>query len=192
MTEPATAHQLAPAAKSDKRKQTIIVVATVAGVLLTYLIYRRSKNTAATGSATTVATPVAAATDTTADDNTQSALTSVANQLGNLTSLLTPTTTATSTAPIASTLYNPSTDANQVSGYVQNKYGTILQVLSDGSLFGLTGQQYAALGNPAYTPDPSLGHSGDNGIVSYSTASNIAKSPVNQAVTPVGANQTVA
>lgn len=70
MTEPVPTTP--PGKKSDKRKQTIIVIASVVGVLITYLIYRRSSANAAT--AGTANTTTAATSPTTTDSPAEDSL----------------------------------------------------------------------------------------------------------------------
>lgn len=181
--------------KDDKRKQTIIVVASVMGVLLTYLIYRRSKSTAAQGGTTTAASPTSdtAIGDLAASEgNTQTLLGQLGNQISGLTAALTPSTTDTAPvaapAPIASTLFAPSADAV---GYERLNNGFIGQVESDGSILGLTGQQWLGIqaANPGLTPTDT--GTDTLGAPDYWTSSNIASAPVNQTTTPIHAAQSV-
>lgn len=73
--------------KADKKKQTILVIAAIVGVLLTYLLYRRSQANAA-AAATAPASTLAPGTDTTgtATPDITSLLTSLGSSLGQLTS----------------------------------------------------------------------------------------------------------
>jgi hypothetical protein len=48
-----------PSSKADKRKQTIIAVTAVIGVLLTYLLWRRSTSSSVSASSPAAATPTA-------------------------------------------------------------------------------------------------------------------------------------
>ena len=127
-----------PAAKSDKRKQTIIVIASIAGVLLTYLIYRRSKTTSSTAS-TVLATPTASSAGVGASDATNTALTGIADQLGTLTSDLTQAATPSTPAD--------SFDPTGGGGIVKNTAGTgsLWEILTNGDLYHLTGSQFAVL-----------------------------------------------
>jgi len=95
-----------PAQPTDRRKETIIAVTAVLGLLLTYLIYRRSANVAAAGGA--AAGP--ATVNDPNSDGTQQLLTGILNsqqtlsgQLGQIIGNTTSTTSTTPSTPARST-----------------------------------------------------------------------------------------
>lgn len=91
--------------KSNKRKQTIIATGAVLGVLLTYMLYRRSKTASSAGGTATVAAPLASSGAVGASDAQTQALTGLSNQISGLVSALTPSATPTATAdPFSTTL----------------------------------------------------------------------------------------
>jgi hypothetical protein len=139
MTEPGESASSVKAAKPEKRKQTIIVIATIIGVLLTYLIYRRSQSSS--GGTASVTVPSADSSMAGASDATDTALSQLSNQLGNLTSLLTPPP-ADDSAPTAG--FDP-TDKNVIENITSGQY---FQVQS-GGLWWLDPSEAAQLGNPA-------------------------------------------
>lgn len=150
MTAPAQPQETGPAgksnsAKADRRKQSIIAAASVLGILLTYMLYRRSKATAsgATGTGGGIGSGSTAASQQATDDQqTQSALGALTNSVGALVATLTPSTdTVTAPTPIASTLTAPSASKN----FIQTSGNRVEQVQSDGSLLWLNPTEWANL-----------------------------------------------
>lgn len=134
--------------KDDKRKQTIIAVSAVLGVLLTYILIRRSQAASATGAST--ATPLStASTATPATDATSTALGNISNQLGALTSQLTSQASAATATPAVDPNTNPGIGygVNNTGNFLYDlKTATYGQVQSNGGIDWLTGTQAAVVG----------------------------------------------
>jgi hypothetical protein len=71
------------------------------------------------------------------------------------------------TPPLASTITAPATSG--VLGYIRGANGWIGQVLSDGSVYGLTNAEYTALGSPKVTAQLATNYTG----TSYSAKQNL-------------------
>lgn len=78
---------------------------------------------------------------------------------------------ATDTIPIATTIFSPNATGN----YVRQDNGLIAEVQSDGSLFGLTGSQWASIMNQS-GGKASANDIGSFNAPTYSTAANVAAS----------------